>query len=191
MEKKTIGTLRAMVCGEIEDIAKKGTLSHETLDILKDLVETEKNLAKIEKYGEEKEEKEEMRRMGMSMDGGYSQRKYYIDADYQPGAMSYGRGNYDMGNSYGYDNNRNGNYMYAYADGNSNGMGGQSGMYYDPRYEMPMYIRAGQGGQSRGIGYTRTSSKEEIIENLKDMMRDAGDDKVRNAISEVITKIDK
>lgn len=69
-----------------------------------------------------------------------------------------------------------------------------NGNYYDSwdsGYEMPMYTRAGQGGQSRGMGYARTSSKEEIIENLKDMMRDAGDDKVRNAISEVITKIDK
>ena len=43
MDKKVMDTLHAMLCGEIEDIAKKGTLSHETLDVLKDLVETEKN----------------------------------------------------------------------------------------------------------------------------------------------------
>ena len=47
MEKKVMDTLHAMLCGEIEDIAKKGTLSHESLDVLKDLVETEKNLQKI------------------------------------------------------------------------------------------------------------------------------------------------
>lgn len=60
VEKKTIDTLRVMLCGEIEDIAKKGSLSHETLDILKDLVETEKNLAKIEKYDEEKKKKKNL-----------------------------------------------------------------------------------------------------------------------------------
>ena len=51
-------TLRTMICGELDDIAKKGTLSHETLDILKDLLESAKNLEKIEKYQGEKEEKE-------------------------------------------------------------------------------------------------------------------------------------
>ena len=34
MEKKTIDALRAMLCGEIEGIAKKGNLTHESLDIL-------------------------------------------------------------------------------------------------------------------------------------------------------------
>lgn len=224
MEKKTIDTLRVMLCGEIEDIAKQGKLSHESLDVLKDLVETEKNLAKIEKYGEEKEEKEEMKKMGgmsMAMDGGYSQRKYYIDADYQPGAMSYARGNsnYDMGNSYarggGGNSRTGGNYMYdmsgmyAREGGGQSGMyaraggqsgmyemGGQSGMYYDPMYDMPMYARAGGGGgggsQSRGMsGYARTSSKEEMIGELQEMMKEASDEKVKMAIQEAITKMNK
>ena len=171
-----------MLCGEIEDIAKKGSLSHETLDILKDLVETEKNLAKIEKYGEEKEEKEEMQRMGsMGMDNGYSQRKYYIDADYNPMGHSFNRGyDYGMdGNSYA--RGRQGG-MYD-MDGNSynRGMGGNSYLYYDPRYDMPMMGRR---------GYSGTASKKEMIEELKEMMKDATDEKVRMAISEAITKMD-
>ena len=174
MEKKTIDTLRVMLCGEIEDIAKKGSLSHETLDILKDLVETDKNLAKIEKYDREKEEKQ----MG-GMDMGYSQRKYYIDADYQPN-NSYargGRGSYDMG---GNSMARGGNYgMYgmggSYMDGNSY-------LFYDPRYDASMY--------SMARGYSR-HSKEEMIEELQKMMSEATDDKVKMALQETITKMNK
>lgn len=191
MEKKTIDTLRVMLCGEIEDIAKKGTLSHETLDILKDLVETEKNLSKIEKYDAEKEEKEEMKKMGMSMpmDSGYSQRKYYIDADYQPG-QSFARGNsYMDGNSYARGGQGGNSYMggnYGMYDmGNSYAQGGNSYMYYDPRYENPMYSMA------RGGGYARTSSKEEMISELQKMMGEASDEKVRTAIQEAITKMNK
>ena len=173
MEKKTMDTLHAMICGEIEDIAKKGTLSHESLDILKDLVETEKNLEKIKYYNKE-EEKEDM---------GYSQRKYFIDADYQPGmgGNSYVRGgrvNYDMGgNSYGYTMGR------PYDGGRMSYMDGNSYNYYDPRYDMPMY--------SMGRGYSRTGSKAEMIEELKKLMDETSDAAVKSAISEAIGKMNK
>ena len=181
MEKKTIDTLRVMLCGEIEDIAKKGVLSHETLDILKDLVETEKNLAKIEKYEDEKKEKEAVKLMGsMPMDNGYSQRKFYIDADYQPNQFyGYGNKSYMDGNSYARGNQGNGNYM-MYDMGNSYIPDSNSYMYYDPRYSGRMNPR-----------YSRTGSKEEMIEELKEMMKETGDEKVKMAISEVISKIGK
>lgn len=172
MEKKTMDTLRAMICGEIEDIAKKGSLSHETLDILKDLVETEKNLAKIEKYEGEKKEKE------MDMDMGYSQRKYFIDADYQPGmpGNSYARGGramYGMNNSYAGGGNSYGYDMYG---NNSYARGGNSYMY-DPRYDMPMH--------------SRTGSKMEMVEELKGMMQEATDETTKAAISDAITRMSK
>ena len=156
MDKKVMDTLHAMICGEIEDIAKKGTLSHETLDILKDLVETEKNLEKIKKYKKEEESEWE--------DRGYSQRKYYIDADYQPGSHSYARGRdmYD-GNSYGYSMGR------PYD-------GGRMSYMYDPRYNM---------------SYSRTGSKSEMIEELHKMMNETGDETVKKAIQEAITKMNK
>lgn len=163
MDKKTIDTLRVMLCGEIEDIAKQGKLSHETLDVLKDLVETEKNLGKIEKLEKEKEEKlMESMNMSMGMDGGYSQRKYYIDADYQPN--SYRGNSYMDGVSYG------------------RGMGGNSYGYYNPMYD-GMYARRG--------GYSRMAGKEEIIMELRDMMRETDDEKIKAAISEVVSKISK
>lgn len=168
MEKKTMESLRAMLCKEIEDIAQKGNLTHESLDILKDLIETEKNLGKIEHYDNEKEMKEGL----VPYDAGYSQRKYFIDADYQPGMNSYARGG--MGrNSYGMD----GRMVYDVDTGNSYA-------YYDPM-RLPMYPMA------RGGGYARTSSKEEMISELQKMMDETNDEKVRAAIQEAITKMNK
>lgn len=165
MEKKTIDTLRTMICGELEDIAKKGIVSHENLDILKDLLESAKNLEKIEKYQDEKKEKE--------MDMGYSQRKYYIDADYQPpiGPNSYARGG--QGNSYGYSMGRvydGGSYM----DRNS--------YMYNPGYEpMSMY--------SMARGYSRHGSKQEMMTELQEMMDETNDMKVKEAIQKVLNEI--
>ena len=178
MEKKTMDTLRTMICGELDDIAKKGTLTHEQLDVLKDLLESAKNLEKIEKYQKEKEESD------MYMDKGYSQRKFFIDADYNPyGMNSYARGGnsyMDGGNSYGRSR-----VMYDMG-GNSYMDGGNSYMYYDPRYENPMYSMA-RGGR----GYSMTGSKAEMVNELTQMMNETNDATVKNAISEAITKVNK
>ena len=167
MEKKTMDTLRTMICGELDDIAKKGIISHESLDILKDLLDSAKNLEKIDKYQREKEEHE------MGMDRGYSQRKYFIDADYQPGGMnSYARGN--QGNSYGYSMGRT-------YDGSSY-MGGNSYIYH-PGYDMPMY--------SMARGYSRHGDKQEMMDELQDMMSETQDMKVKDAIQKVLNEIGK
>lgn len=168
MEKKTMDTLRTMICGELDDIAKKGALSHETLDILKDLLDSAKNLEKIEKYQAEKNE--------MNMDMGYSQRKYYIDADYDPykPMNSYARGG--QGNSYGrgmYDMNN------SYMDGNS--------YMYNPRYDMPMYSMT--RGNSYARGYSRHGDKQEMIEELQEIMNEAQDVKVKEAIKKALNDI--
>ena len=159
MEKKTMDALRAMLCGEIEEIAKKGNLTHESLDILKDLIETEKNLGKIEHFDKEKEESQAL------MIPGYSQRKYYIDADYQPGGhMSYA----GPTNSYGYG----GRTVYD-VDRNSY-------MYMSPQYD-----------HSMARGYSRTGSKAEMVEELKQMMNETSDQIVKTAIQDAIAKMNK
>jgi hypothetical protein len=163
MDNKTKETLRAMLCEEIEEIAKKGNLTRESLDILKDLIETEKNIGKIEHYDDEKKMKEGL----VPYDGGYSQRKYFIDADYQPG----------MGNSY----MRGGRTVY---DVDSN-----SYMYMEPQYSM---ARGGQGGNSMAMrGMSRTGSKEEMVKELHEMMNEATDSKVKEAIQKAITEVNK
>ena len=156
MEKKTVDSLRAMLCGEIEDIAKKGNLTRESLDILKDLIETEKNLGKIEHYDKEKEESQAL------MLPGYSQRKYYIDADYQPGHMSYAGPTNSYGSRMVYDIDRN------------------SYMYMSPQYD-----------HSMARGYSRTGSKAEMIEELKQMMNETSDQTIKTTIQEAITKMNK
>ena len=181
MEKKTMDTLRTMICGELEDIAKKGNLeSHETLDVLKDLLESAKNLEKIEKYQKEKEEKE------MGMDSGYSQRKYYIDADYDPRQPinSYaqgGRMNMDS-NSYGYSMGR----VY---DGGSYARGMDGNSYrYEPMYNqtpMPMYSM--NGGYP--MGYSRHGDKQEMISELQQMMNETQDEAVKKAISDALSNM--
>ena len=158
MEKKTMDALRAMLCGEIEDIAKKGNLTRESLDILKDLIETEKNLGKIEHYDKEKEESQAL------MLPGYSQRKYYIDADYQPGHMSYA----GPTNSYGYG----------------------SRTVYDVDRNSYMYM-APQHDYSMARGYSRTGSKAEMMEELKQMMNETTDQTVKTAIQDAIAKLNK
>ena len=177
MEKKTMDTLRTMICGELDDIAKKGNLSHETLDILKDLLESAKNLEKIEKYQQEKEERE----MSMGADRGYSQRKYFIDADYQPTGGPYSHGG--QGNSYGYSMGRvydGGSYM-----GRNSYMDGGNSYMYHPDYEMPMYR-----GNSYARGYSRTG-KHEIVSELQELMNETQDAKVREAIQKTINEMNK
>ena len=78
MERKTMDELRTMLCRELDEIAQKGTLSHESLDIVKDLTSSIKNLYRIEEYES-------------SIDGMYIQR-----------GPIYTRGNSYRGNSYGY-----------------------------------------------------------------------------------------
>ena len=159
MDAKTKESLRAMLCEEIDAIAKKGNLTRESLDILKDLIETEKNIGKIEHYDMEKESGNAL----MAMPG-YSQRKYYIDADYQPGmGMSYGMGNSYMDNSY----MRGGRTVYD-VDRNSY-------MYMTP--------------QTGERGMSRTGDKEEMVKELHEMMNEATDVKVKEAIKKAIAEM--
>ena len=166
MEKKTVESLRAMLCKEIEDIAKKGNLTRDSLDILKDLIETEKNIGKIEHYDSEKEMKEGL----IPYDAGYSQRKYYIDADYQPGGHSYARG-------------MDGRVVYDVDSGNSYA-------YYDPM-RMPMYSMRGDMGNSNMRGYSRHGDTQEMKKELNEMMNETQDVKVKDAIQKVLNEMNK
>ena len=172
MERKTMDTLRTMICGELDDIAKEGKLSHETLDILKDLLDSAKNLEKIEHYQKEKESE-------MGMDRGYSQRKYFIDADYQPGMNPYARG---QGDSYGYSMGR----IYDSGRMGRNGHMDEGNSYmYHPGYEMPMY-----GRNSYNRGYARTG-KQEVVNELQGLMNETQDAKIKEAIQKTINEINK
>ena len=87
----------------------------------------------------------------------------------------YGMNSYARGDSYGRD-------MY---DMNNSYARGNSYMYYDPRYEqVPMY--------SMARGYSRHGgSKQEMIEELQQMMGETSDEKIKAAIQEAITRMNK
>lgn len=109
MDRYVSRDLQNMVCKELEGIAKKKEIdTPATVDLLKGLTGSLKNLMKIEKLEMEKED---------SMDRGYSQRsmgRYYVDGtyggqrepwdsySYAQGGRGMGGSNYDMGNSYRY-----------------------------------------------------------------------------------------
>ena len=73
--------------------------------------------------------------------------------------------------------------MYDMNDSYANG--GNSYLYYDPRYESPMYP------MSRGRGYSRTGNKEEAMKELKELMQETNDEMVKSAISEAIEKMNR
>jgi len=109
MDRYVSRDLQNMVCRELEGIAKKKEIdTPATVDLLKGLTGSLKNLMKIEKLEMEKEE---------PMERGYSQRsmgRYYVDGtyggqrepwdsySYAQGGRGMGGTNYDMGNSYRY-----------------------------------------------------------------------------------------
>jgi len=158
MEKKTIHTLREMVCKELEEFAKKSELSENSIEILRELLSSMDKLNKIEDY----EQNHEM------MDEGYSQAMrgvYYIDGDY-----SRGRNYYDNGRSMGREPNMMNNNSYSY------------GNYYDMYRQYPKW---------NDWGRSNTGSKEEMINELKNMADQTEDTKVKAAIFEALGKIEK
>lgn len=111
-------------------------------------------------------------------DMGYSQRKYFIDADYQPGMNSYARGGMSR-NSYGMD----GRMVYDVDSGNSY-------VYYDPM-RLPMYSMRDGMGNSNARGYSRHGDPQEMKKELSEMMNETQDVKVKDAIQKILNEMNK
>ena len=105
MDRYTSEALKTILCRELDEYARSGIKNHQDLDIVKDLLESLKNLEKIEMNS-------------MDMDSG-------MDEYNMRGGNSYRMGNYTRGNSY---NNYTRN---SYARGSDMG-GNNSYRYYDP-----------------------------------------------------------
>lgn len=92
----------------------------------------------------------------------------------------YGMGNYAQGNSYAnYDMN---SFARGGQGGRSNAQGGNSGnsyLMYDP------YMTA------MNRGYSGTGSKEEILQELHQMARETTDEKIKSAVLDCISKMEK
>lgn len=77
-----------------------------------------------------------------------------------------------------------------------NAMGGRSGGRYDERYDNRYpgrsYARGrGQNARRDSMGrYSRSGGNEEIIEQLREIMQDAPDDKTRSEFERMISKLE-
>ena len=134
--KSSFDELRMMLCKELDNISKQDSLNAQSLDYVKDITSSIKNIDKIKHM-----EKEEME--------GYSQRNSYAQ-----GGNSYARGG------------RN-----SYDQGMSN--------YYP-------YM-----GFNYARGYSRDGGKEEMIEEMRQLMQNAGDEYTRRTIMDCIEKLER
>ena len=173
MDRYVSRDLQTMLCKELAEVAKKKEIdTPATLDVLKSLTSSLKNLMKIDKL----ETEMEMEPMGEM--GGYSQRsrgRYYVDGMYGADGEPWGMyGTY--GNSYaqggrGMNNGQGGRGTYGYDSGNS---------YRYPRM-YPIYT---------DDGYSRHGDdKEEVKKELRKMMENTSDEQMRKSISEILTKM--
>ena len=142
--------LKDLLCAELEDYAEKGKrsgeLSKADVEVIDTVLNSVKNIYKIDKYKEEME--------------GYSE-----DGHYMGEGRIYGT-SYDGGSSYARGRGR-----YAKRDsmGRYSRDGGMS--YDDDMY----YARSGRGGNRGGMrgGYSRDDGKEYMMEQLEEMMEQA------------------
>lgn len=175
MDRYVSRDLQNMLCRELEGIAKRKEIdTPATVDILKGLTGSLKNLMKIEEMEMEKQDPMKM--------GTYSQRSrgnYYIDGiygDYEP----WDEYSYAQGGRGGNSNARGGN---SNARGGNSNRGGNSYMYdMGNSYMYPMYAR---GGYSR-----QGDEQEEIKQELQKLMSNTSDEQIKKSISEMINKMD-
>lgn len=150
--------LKDLLCAELKDYAEKGKrsgeLSKADVEVIDTVLNSVKNIYKIDKYKEETEGYSEDgtymgegRIYGTSYESGYSER----------GGSSYarGRGRYAKRDSMGRYSRDGG---MSYDDDMSYARGGRGGN------------RGGRRGYSRDGGYSMDDAKEMMVERIEDMM---------------------
>lgn len=154
--------LKEMLVKQLEEYSSK-ELSAGTLDVVDKLAHAIKNICKIiEAY----EEEEYSNNYGGSYDG-----------------MSRTGGSY-RGGSYARGGNQGGGRRYSYEDGGSYARGRGRNARRD---SMGRYSR--EDGYSRGDGYSLDS--EEMVQNLRELMQDAPDEKTRQLMNQMIHKMEQ
>lgn len=163
MGMKAMMQLKDMLCEELEKLTKKGELSAGSLDAVHKLTDTIKNIDKIMMLEEEEGYSE--------AGGGY-------------GMAGGGRG----GNRGGYSR-EGGGYSEA-GDWEARGRFGGGHAYDDGGSSYANRRRDSRGRYSRESGgYSRADGKMEMIENLKEMMREA-EGPMKHALKRAIEEIE-
>ena len=149
--------LKDLLCAELKDYAEKGKrsgeLSKADVEVIDTVLNSVKNIYKIDKYKEETE--------GYSEDGHYMGEGRIYGTSYESGYSERGGSSYDRGRG-------------RYAKRDSMGRYSRDGgMSYDDDMS---YARGGRGGNRggnssyRGGGYSRDDGKEYMMEQLEEMM---------------------
>ena len=145
--------LKDLLCAELKDYAEKGKrsgeLSKADVEVIDTVLNSVKNIYKIDKYKEEME--------------GYSEGGHYMGEGRIYGTSYDG---YDRGTSYARGRGR-------YAKRDSMGRYSRDGgMSYDDDMS---YARGGRGGNRGGMrgGYSRDDGKHYMMEQLEEMMEEA------------------
>lgn len=142
--------------------AIEAMLCRELDDIVRHGIKSHQDLDDVKDSVETIKNLAKIESMGGYIEGGIDMREYS-----QRGS-NYRMGNYAQGNSY---NNYYGRDSYARGD-----MGGNPNRMYEP-YMMK--------------GYSGTGSKEEILEGLHQMVKDTSDEKIKTAVLDCISKMEK
>ena len=144
--------LKDLLCAELKDYAEKGKrsgdLSKADVEVIDTVLNSVKNIYKIDKYKEETE--------GYSEDGHYMGEGRIYGTSYESGYSERGGSSYARGRG-------------RYAKRDSMGRySSRGGMSYDDDMS---YARGGRGG-NRG-GYSRDDGKHYMMEQLEEMMEEA------------------
>ena len=147
--------LKDLLCAELKDYAEKGKssgkMSAGDTQLIDTLLNSVKNIYKIDKYKEETE--------GYSEDGHYMGEGRIYGTSYESGYSERGGSSYARGRG-------------RYARRDSMGRYSSRGMSYDDDVSYARGGRMGNRGGMRG-GYSRDDGKHYMMEQLEEMMEEA------------------
>ena len=161
--------LKDLLCAELKDYAEKGKrsgeLSKADVEVIDTVLNSVKNIYKIDKYKEETE--------GYSEDGTYMGEGRIYGTSYESGYSERGGSSYARGRG-------------RYAKRDSMGRYSSRGMSYDDDMS---YARGGRGG-NRG-GYSRDDGKHYMMGELERLMEKASTHTEREALEKCMQALER
>ena len=161
--------LKDLLCAELKDYAEKGKrsgeLSKADVEVIDTVLNSVKNIYKIDKYKEETE--------GYSEDGTYMGEGRIYGTSYESGYSERGGSSYARGRG-------------RYARRDSMGRYSSRGMSYDDDMS---YARGGRGG-NRG-GYSREDGKHYMMGELERLMEKASTHTEREALEKCMQALER
>ena len=166
--------LKDLFCSELEDYAEKGKksgkMSTADIEVIDTVLNSVKNIYKIDKYKEETE--------GYSEDGHYMGEGRIYGTSYESGYSERGDSSYARGRG-------------RYAKRDSMGRYSRDdGMSYDDDMSYARGGRMGNRGGMRG-GYSRDDGKEYMMEQLEEMMEQAQKPAEREALKRCMQALER